>query len=180
MYGMAGIGIAAAIGFVLVLSSISKEIPVSTTPNVAFKTNETAPTTLSVAYTQELSKFSSVDELKAFLADVEGSRNASVAAYGAAQGGARMAVSEAHPNATPPTTAPQVKSKTAQTPQALPSGGGTGAADYSSTNVQVAGVDEPDFVKNDGKYAYVLSGSKLTIAQVYPADSAKNSVQGGP
>jgi inhibitor of cysteine peptidase len=170
MYGMAGIGIAAAIGFVLVLSSISKEVPSPTTPNVAFRTNGTAPTTLSVASTQELSKFSSVDELKAFLADVEGARNASAAAYGAAQGGARMAVSEAGQNAAT-TTAPQPKA--AQAPQVLPAEGGTGAADYSSTNVQVAGVDEPDFVKNDGKYAYVLSGSKLTIAQVYPADLAK-------
>jgi inhibitor of cysteine peptidase len=49
---------------------------------------------------------------------------------------------------------------------------GAGAADYSATNVQVAGVDEPDFVKNDGKYIYLISGDTLTIVEAYPASSA--------
>ncbi|MFA4860177.1 beta-propeller domain-containing protein [Methanoregula sp.] len=52
---------------------------------------------------------------------------------------------------------------------ALPSSGATG---YSETNVQVAGVDEPDFVKNDGRYIYAISGDTLTIADAYPATSA--------
>ncbi|MDD1713252.1 MAG: beta-propeller domain-containing protein [Methanoregulaceae archaeon] len=47
-----------------------------------------------------------------------------------------------------------------------------GATDYSTTNVQVAGVDEPDFVKNDGKYIYVISGQTLAIVDAYPAASA--------
>jgi uncharacterized secreted protein with C-terminal beta-propeller domain len=51
-----------------------------------------------------------------------------------------------------------------------PSSGG--AADYSQTNVQVAGVDEPDFVKNDGRYIYVISGDYLTIVDAYPAPAA--------
>jgi len=45
-------------------------------------------------------------------------------------------------------------------------------SDYSTTNVQVEGVDEADFVKNDGRYIYVLSGSTLVIADAYPADDA--------
>jgi len=32
-----------------------------------------------------------------------------------------------------------------------------GSTDYSTTNVQVAGVDEADIIKNDGKYLYVAS-----------------------
>lgn len=48
----------------------------------------------------------------------------------------------------------------------------TGASDYSQTNVQVAGVDEPDFVKNDGRHIYVISGDTLTIVDAYPASSA--------
>ncbi len=44
---------------------------------------------------------------------------------------------------------------------------------YSTTNIQVANVDEPDFIKNDDKYAYLLSGDKLTIIEAYPAESAK-------
>ncbi|NQZ85141.1 MAG: beta-propeller domain-containing protein [Nanoarchaeales archaeon] len=35
--------------------------------------------------------------------------------------------------------------------------------DYSSTNVQVKGVDEADFVKTDGDYIYILSQNKLVI-----------------
>ena len=47
-----------------------------------------------------------------------------------------------------------------------------GSADHSTTNIQVAGVDEPDFVKNDGKYIYVISGQTLAIVDAYPAASA--------
>ena len=47
-----------------------------------------------------------------------------------------------------------------------------GSADHSTTNVQVAGVDEPDFVKNDGKYIYVITGQTLAIVDAYPAASA--------
>jgi inhibitor of cysteine peptidase len=46
-------------------------------------------------------------------------------------------------------------------------------ADYSTTNVQVAGVDEADFVKNDGKYIYIISDNKLVIVDAYPASKAK-------
>lgn len=47
-----------------------------------------------------------------------------------------------------------------------------GTTDHSTTNVQVAGVDEPDFVKNDGQYIYVISGDTLTIVDAYPAAAA--------
>src|SRR3989442_10617276 len=48
-----------------------------------------------------------------------------------------------------------------------------GSTDYSTTNIQVSDVDEPDFLKNDGKYAYILSQDQLTIIDAYPADTAK-------
>ena len=44
------------------------------------------------------------------------------------------------------------------------------ADEYSQTNVQVEGVDEPDIVKNDGKYIYTVSGNKVVIVEAYPAD----------
>jgi uncharacterized secreted protein with C-terminal beta-propeller domain len=47
-----------------------------------------------------------------------------------------------------------------------------GSTDYSTTNIQVAGVDEADIVKTDGKYIYVLSGTSLIILQAYPAENA--------
>ncbi|MBI4176212.1 MAG: beta-propeller domain-containing protein, partial [Candidatus Aenigmarchaeota archaeon] len=45
--------------------------------------------------------------------------------------------------------------------------------DYSATNIQVAGVDEADIVKNDGKYIYTVSGNKVIIVDAYPAENAK-------
>lgn len=42
----------------------------------------------------------------------------------------------------------------------------TGGSDrFSTTNVQVVGVDEPDFVKNDGTYIYIARDSTLTIVR---------------
>ncbi len=46
------------------------------------------------------------------------------------------------------------------------------ALEFSTTNIQVTGVDEADMVKSDGKYLYVLAGKKLVIARAYPADAA--------
>ena len=46
-------------------------------------------------------------------------------------------------------------------------------ADYSQTNVQVAGVDEADIVKTDGKYIYLVKGSQVIVAEAYPAGEMK-------
>ena len=46
---------------------------------------------------------------------------------------------------------------------------GGGAGDYSSTNIQVKGVDEPDIVKNDGRYIYTVTGESVTIVDAFPA-----------
>src|SRR5262249_54896717 len=48
--------------------------------------------------------------------------------------------------------------------------------DYTTTNTQVAGVDEADFVKNDGNRIFVLSGEKLYASLSWPA--ANLSLQG--
>ena len=42
--------------------------------------------------------------------------------------------------------------------------------DYSRTNVQVEGIDEPDYVKSDGRYIYVSVGDKLYIVRAFPID----------
>lgn len=44
---------------------------------------------------------------------------------------------------------------------------------HSLTNVQVAGVDEADIVKNDGQYVYVLSNRNVYILIAYPPMSAQ-------
>ena len=49
---------------------------------------------------------------------------------------------------------------------AADSGGG-----YSTTNIQVQGVDESDKIKTDGKYIYKINDNQLLIVQAIPADS---------
>ncbi len=45
--------------------------------------------------------------------------------------------------------------------------------DYSTTNIQVEGVDEADIVKTDGEYIYIVSGENVTILKAYPAEEAE-------
>lgn len=44
---------------------------------------------------------------------------------------------------------------------------------HSTTNIQVAGVDEADIVKTDGDYLYVVSSNNIYILKAYPTDEAK-------
>ena len=59
-----------------------------------------------------------------------------------------------------------------------------GSPDHSTTNVQVQGVDEPDYIKNDGKYVYIVDGNTLSIIDAYPAQDAvlvlKTAIDVGP
>jgi len=50
--------------------------------------------------------------------------------------------------------------------------GGEESPSYSTTNVQVAGVDEPDIVKTDGNYLYVVANQTVFIIKTYPATEA--------
>lgn len=58
------------------------------------------------------------------------------------------------------------------------------AESYSQTNIQVQGVDEADFVKNDDKYIYVLTQDKLSIIQAFPAEDqeilSETEIEGNP
>jgi len=46
-------------------------------------------------------------------------------------------------------------------------------SDGSFANNQVAGVDEADFMKTDGRMLYTRQGSSLVVAQIYPPESAR-------
>lgn len=56
--------------------------------------------------------------------------------------------------------------------------------DYSKTNTQVAGVDEPDIMKSNGTHIFTISGSEIQIVASWPADTmklaSKISVDGYP
>jgi uncharacterized secreted protein with C-terminal beta-propeller domain len=45
-------------------------------------------------------------------------------------------------------------------------------SDYSTTNVQVKNVDEPDYLKTDGKYVYIGTQNTITIIDAHPPESA--------
>jgi len=60
-----------------------------------------------------------------------------------------------------------------------PEGGAEGEAPapsdsgYSTTNIQVAGVDEADIVKTDGEYIYLVSENSTFIIRAYPPEQAE-------
>lgn len=60
----------------------------------------------------------------------------------------------------------------------------TGPTNSTGTNNQVAGVDEADFVKNDGQYIYLAQNKVLRIVDAWPADQthevAKVALPGTP
>jgi hypothetical protein len=60
----------------------------------------------------------------------------------------------------------------AAAPAPTSAGEGDRASQVSTTNNQIAGVDEADFIKNDTKYIYVANGDKLRIIDAYPATNA--------
>ena len=49
----------------------------------------------------------------------------------------------------------------------------TGSSDYSSTNVQVAGVDEADIIKTDGTYLYIAKDRYVYVVRAYPPEKAE-------
>lgn len=58
---------------------------------------------------------------------------------------------------------------TTQIPKTMNAGAGS---DYSTTNIQVAGVDEADTIKNDGNYIYITTSNGVSIINAYPAENA--------
>lgn len=51
---------------------------------------------------------------------------------------------------------------------------GEDSTSYSTTNVQVAGIDESDTVKTDGEYVYIVSGFSVSIVKAYPPNQMEN------
>jgi len=57
--------------------------------------------------------------------------------------------------------------------QAYAEGQFSGDFEYSTTNIQVAGVDEADIVKTDGEHVYLVSGNEVFILKAYPPEEAE-------
>ena len=102
-------------------------------------------------YTYEINSFASYDELLDFLAsNYDNYTNY----YGYYEGRPSITLSKSMTESVDDSTA-----------------GGT-SVDFSQTNIQVEGVDEPDTVKTDGTYLYVVANSKIYIIKVYPPEDA--------
>jgi len=109
----------------------------------------------------DLKKFHSVEEIRRYIMNNSAVAAGSETSYNGVWTGADRVMPEALP-AAGESAAKGVSSSVPS--QSVP--------DHSVTNVQVAGVDEPDFVKNDGRYIYMISGQSLAIVDAYPAASA--------
>ncbi len=105
---------------------------------------------------QDINTFDSVQSIQKFVEDnkvKQDIRDYAEAAVGALAGAAKGATS--------------VQSAT----DSAPSNEASGTDDYSTTNVQVEGVDEADIIKNDGKYIYVVNANKVVIVDAYPVQN---------
>ena len=96
----------------------------------------------------QLKKFSSIDELKTYLKE-----SSELGAYYGSFGSVGALESRQIADVVPVAASKSL--------------------DYSTTNIQVQGVDEADIVKNDGKYIYKISGNEIFIIEAYPAENAK-------
>lgn len=74
--------------------------------------------------------------------------------------------------------------RTAPAAEMSANAGSAAPSAYTTTNTQVAGVDEADFVKNDGTRIFVLSGNTLYASKSWPANEmalvGKLEIEGWP
>jgi uncharacterized secreted protein with C-terminal beta-propeller domain len=110
----------------------------------------------NLIHQESLKKFSSCEDMQTFLEKNSGG-------YGGMLGGAMAAAPRAGMEATGLSGGDQNKA----------SGPGTYSDDYSTTNIQIEGVDEADIIKSDGKYLYIVTGGKVIIVDAYPAEGAQ-------
>ena len=123
-------------------------------------------------------KFESDDEVYSFLQDLQELQNQS--GFGHPFRDDRFLAPEPVPEPEPEPESEFVSSPDMERRQieAGPAHGGVVTFDgkrieYSTTNVQVGLVDEPDYIKTDGKYVYVVNQNTLTIIEAYPAEEAE-------
>ena len=115
--------------------------------------NDGASADETASSTKQIKKFNNYDELKTFLEENNNTNS---------QGGFGLRASAELSMAT------GASSPTASTDSAVSSP----SLDYSTTNNQVAGVDEADIIKTDGNYIYALVKNDLKIIKANPANEA--------
>jgi uncharacterized secreted protein with C-terminal beta-propeller domain len=123
----------------------------------------------------DLKKFNSPDEIASFLKEKE--ESGGYRGYGFGSLDMAVAPMMGKSISVPMMAESSIGTTSAPSPNAQ-------ADDFSTTNIQVAGVDEADIVKNDGKYIYALSGNTVSIVDAYPPEDAeilsKIEIEGTP
>ncbi|MFH1187685.1 MAG: beta-propeller domain-containing protein, partial [bacterium] len=141
------------------------EIPTGVETTPAKDLNE------QLARQSQIRKFDNYDEVKTFLEENSGTSSSYYSGLG---GEMRSMKSMAAPTAAPMVGNSGVAEKMSDSGLQNAAGmGGVGSSDFSTTNIQVEGVDEADIIKTDGKYIYAVSGNNLFIIDGYPADNSK-------
>jgi uncharacterized secreted protein with C-terminal beta-propeller domain len=122
-----------------------------------------------------LVKFTSYDEIQEFLKDSQNQQYRYEYPYHGGvlsfrEGGpVPSVVSEPMPEQIPTPTLPQYMGNDEDGIKSP----GSGNPEFSATNIQVKNVDEPDYLKTDGKYLYIVNQNWLTIIDAYPAETSK-------
>lgn len=143
--------IASIIGVVLLIALFSMDFGSNSNVNLGGNGGE--------VLSDNLKHFSSYDELDKFLADNKQSDD-SIQSYSRGGTGIATTLDASANDALMASGASEESAKSS-------------AGSYSTTNVQEIGIDEPDFVKNDGEYIYMISGKSLYIVKAYPAEEMK-------
>ena len=153
-----------ALVIISIVAACTQQAPQQNTP---VKGNENLPDytpantgTVNLEGTQELKKFSSEKEIIQFLQNANS--YSSSPGYGGVALMRNVAMDASESAGAPAPMAQSEKSSSSPT-----------SSSHSGTNVQVEGVDEADFVKNDGKYVYIISQDNLVIVDGFPAADAK-------
>ncbi len=122
-----------------------------------------APSTVATSSTSssQMQTFASYEQLKDFLDAAN--NNSTEGSYSGGTSPGSFSVPAAAP-------APSTASASASTSSAS----GSGTNDFSTTNVQVVGVDEADTVKTDGSYLYVVGNNSEAV---YILDANPQSAQ---
>lgn len=118
----------------------------------------------------KISKFTTLKELQDFLA--KGSSSGSYGTFGSGGGVMMKGLARDSAQAVNSLSAPMPTSVQSEKVDAG-SDQNVKPNDFSKTNTQVAGVDEADIIKTDGKYIYAVVNSTLLIIDGYPAADAK-------
>ncbi|MFA4942700.1 MAG: beta-propeller domain-containing protein [Patescibacteria group bacterium] len=146
--------LAIAISAIYLKIEQSKNKTIGQNDNPSDITNSDASLLAKIGGTGQIKKFNNQEEVKKFL-EVQTAGGSVIKGPMVTTDMASSVISEVAP-----------REGSASSPSA-------GVNDFSTTNVQVAGVDEADIIKTDGDYIYAVSYNNLYIIKAYPGESAK-------